>query len=102
MRDSTKQSTGLSSMMLTPTSKAEEQGPAIRRNATFNKTSALDQAYESKLHSLLEKMHPRSNLSVLLSVDDKRSGARRNIATSKSDINTVLSLKKGVELKSNG
>ena len=102
MRDKITLSTGQTTATAT-TPKPEEQNPPLKRNATFNKTSQFDQAYESKLHSLLEKMNPRSNLSVLLSMDDKKQGgARRNIATSKTDINTALSLKKGVDLKSNG
>ena len=55
--------------------------------------------YETKLHSLLDKMNPRTELKTLL---DLGGNNRKVSATPKSDINTVLNTSKGVSLNSKG
>ena len=57
-------------------------------------------AYEIKLHNLLEKLHPKSDLRAFLNLEDK-SGGRKFTLTQKSNINQGLDINKGVELKSN-
>ena len=52
---------------------------------------------EIKMHSLLEKLHPKSDLRALLSVDDK-SGGRRMTLTQKSNVNQGMEINKGVTL----
>ena len=54
--------------------------------------------YEAKLMSLLERLHHKSQLHTLLFANDKHH-ARRYEDNAKSDINTGLSMNKGVELK---
>ena len=54
---------------------------------------------EVKMHSLLEKLTPKSDLRVLLAVDDK-SGGRKMSLLQKTDLNHGMEIAKGVELKS--
>ena len=49
------------------------------------------------MHSLLEKMHPKSDLRQLLSVNEK--GLKKMEITPKSDINNTMHMVKGVELR---
>ena len=49
------------------------------------------------MHSLLEKLHPKSDLRQLLSLDDK-SGGRRMTMTQKSNVNQGMEINKGVTL----
>lgn len=58
-------------------------------------------ATDIKLHNLLEKLHPRSDLRALLSVSvEDKSGGRKMILTQQSNINQGLDINRGVELKS--
>ena len=52
------------------------------------------------MHSLLEKLHPKSDLRALLSVDEKSGGGRKMVMTEKSNVNQGMEINKGVELKS--
>lgn len=54
--------------------------------------------YDIKLHSLLEKLHPKSELRALLAIDDK-TGGRRMEMTVNTNINNTININKGVELK---
>ena len=54
--------------------------------------------YDIKMHSLLEKLHPKSDLRALLSVDDK-TGGRKMAITQKSNINQGIEINKGVDLR---
>ena len=53
---------------------------------------------EIKMHSLLEKLNPKSDLRALLQIDDK-SGGRRMTMLQKTNINHGIEISKGVELK---
>ena len=57
-------------------------------------------ASEIKMHSLLEKLTPKSDLRALLQVDDKNGGGRKMTMLQKTDINHGIEISKGVELKS--
>ena len=87
-----------SSILMRSSTTAAAATPAVEPAVQVRKLNQrpLD-PYEIKMHSLLEKLHPKSDLRALLSVDDK-SGGRRMTLTQKSNVNQGMEINKGVTL----